>query len=83
MNKYIIYSDGSLKGTDVKRGGCSAVICDENQNIITELYYGCANTTSNRMEIIGVILGLDYIKEFSKITIFSDSQYVVNTINQG
>lgn len=83
MNKYVIYSDGSLKGTSVKRGGYSAIICDENENIIKELYGGFLNTTSNRMEIKGVIEGLTYIKESSEITIISDSQYVVNTINEG
>ena len=39
------------------------------------------NTTNNRMEIYGVLNGLDFIKESSNITIISDSQYVVNTIN--
>lgn len=83
MSKYIIYTDGSLKGTTTKRGGYSAIICDESENIIQEIYGGFINTTSNRMELKGVLEGLKCIKEPSEITVISDSQYVVNTINEG
>lgn len=83
MNRYIIYTDGSLKGTTTKRGGYSAIICDESENIIREIYGGFINTTSNRMEIKGVLEGLRYIEVPSEITVISDSQYVVNTINEG
>lgn len=86
MNKYIIYSDGSLKGNYLNKdkkplkGGWASIICDENNNIITELFGGFINTTSPRMELMGVLNGLKYIQEPSDITVVSDSQYVVNTI---
>lgn len=81
MNNYTIYSDGSCKGVEERHGGWASIICDETGNIIQELYGGFKDTTSPRMEIRGVLEGLKAIKESSNITVVSDSQYVVNTIN--
>lgn len=81
MNKYTIYSDGSCKGNG--SGGWASIICNESHEVITELYGGSLKTTNNRMEIKGVLEGLKYIKEPSEITVISDSQYVVNTIDEG
>lgn len=81
MNNYFIYSDGSCKGTEIKKGGWSAIICDENNHIIYELYGGLQNTTNQRMEIMEVLEGLKSIKEPSNITVVSDSQYVIDTVN--
>lgn len=81
MDNYIIYTDGSCKGIEHRKGGWSAIVCNEFNIIIKELYGGFKNTTNNRMEIYGVLEGLKFIKEPSNITIITDSQYVVNTIN--
>lgn len=81
MNNYIIYTDGSCKGVEERHGGWSAIICNESGEIFKELYGGFTDTTSPRMEIRGVLEGLKAIKDPSIITIVSDSQYVVNTIN--
>lgn len=81
MNSYTIYSDGSCKGVEERHGGWSAIICNESGEIIKELYGGFTDTTSPRMEIRGVLEGLKAIKESSIVTVVSDSQYVVNTIN--
>ncbi len=40
-------------------------------------------TTSNRMEIMAATRGLAHIPEGSGVTLYSDSQYVVNTMNLG
>jgi len=40
-----------------------------------------AHTTNNRMELRGVIEGLRALKEPCKVSIISDSSYVVNAIN--
>ena len=40
-------------------------------------------TTNNRMEILAVIAGLRSLDEPSRTTVYSDSQYVVNTIEKG
>ena len=40
-------------------------------------------TTNNRMEILAAIIGLEALKEPCMVTIFSDSQYLVNAIERG
>jgi len=40
------------------------------------------DTTNNRMEISAVISGLAALKSPSQVELFSDSQYVVNAINE-
>ena len=72
------YTDGSCLGNNT--GGYSSVIY-YNDKIVAQLYQGYLNTTNNRMELRGVIETLRYFKEPIKITIVSDSQYVVNSIN--
>lgn len=86
MHKYIAYTDGSFQQSlhnGKGAGGYASIICDENNNIIKEIYSGFTDTTNNRMEIYAVIATLQYFKEPVEITIVSDSMYVVNTINQG
>jgi ribonuclease HI len=49
-----------------------------------ELSKGFRYTTNNRMELLAVIEGLRAIKKNElPVTIFSDSQYVVNAISKG
>lgn len=79
--QYIAYTDGSCK-VDGK-GGYSAIILDEEGRIIKILYRGYDNTTNNRQEILGVLSVLEYFKEPIDLLIYSDSQYVVNTIKEG
>ena len=75
-----IYTDGSCKGNPGP-GGWAAVIFSNGQ-IIKELSGGDANTTNNKMEITAVIQGLKAIPCSSKIDIFSDSSYVINSMTK-
>ena len=47
-----------------------------------ELSQGFERTTNNRMELLGVIAALEALKSPCDITLYSDSQYVVNAFNQ-
>jgi len=76
---YTVYTDGSYQES-IKAGGYSAIIIHEG-NIIKKLYQGYKNTTNNRMELMGVLAVLQYFKEPEELEIYSDSQYVVNSIN--
>ena len=80
---YVAYTDGSLKGSPGNTSGGWASIILEKGKVIKKLYSGLKNTTSNRMEITAVLETLKYFKEPSNIVIYSDSQYVVNSINMG
>lgn len=76
-----IYTDGSYKpSTD--QGGYATIITD-NDNVIKILYEGYINTTNNRAELMGVLNALLYFKNPTEMEIYSDSAYIVNSINQG
>lgn len=80
MTKYVdIYTDGSCKGNPGP-GGWGAIIVDgANEN---EMSGGEPETTNNRMELTAVISALSSLSQPSNVRIFTDSQYIVNAINQ-
>src|SRR4029434_825502 len=79
---YTIYTDGSCLKNPGGPGGYAAVIFWEGE-MIKELSGGEAITTSNRMEITAAIMGLQAVPEPSLITLYSDSQYLIQTPTQG
>ena len=82
MKTYKAYTDGSYQSS-IGCGGYASIIYDETGKLVVRLYQGFKGTTNNRMEARAVLETLKYFKEPVKITIVSDSMYVVNTINQG
>ena len=82
--KVILYSDGSSRGNPGP-GGFGTVLhfTDSNGKLHTrELSQGYTCTTNNRMELLGVITGLEALKRPCTVEVLSDSQYVVNAFNQ-
>lgn len=77
---YTLYTDGGCIFNPGGPGGCAAVLLDKTKNV-REFYQGYQATTNNRMEIMAVILGLKRVPIGSSVLIYSDSQYVVNTMN--
>lgn len=77
---YTIYTDGAYSSSS-NTGGASAIITQDGK-IIKKLYLGYRNTTNNRMELMGVLMSLEYFKSPQELEIYSDSSYVVNSINQ-
>jgi ribonuclease HI len=77
----IIYTDGAAKGNPGP-GGYGVVLKYKEHR--KELSEGFRKTTNNRMELLGVIAGLESLKqEGQHVTIFSDSKYVVDAIEKG
>lgn len=76
-----VYTDGAYKPS-TNQGGYAAIILNDN-NIIQILHEGYIDTTNNRMELLGVINALKYFHTPSTINIYSDSEYIVNNINNG
>jgi|ERR1035437_3938589 ribonuclease HI len=76
-----IYSDGACSGNPGS-GGCACILLyKEHRKEFAESY---VHTTNNRMELRAVILGLSNLKaKDKKVIIYSDSTYVVNSINKG
>ena len=76
-----IYTDGAAQGNPGPGG--YGVVLKFNEHY-KELAEGFRLTTNNRMELLAVIKGLQAIKkEGMPVTIYSDSQYVVNAIEKG
>ena len=75
-----IYTDGSALGNPGPGGYGTVLLVDEHRK---ELSGGFRLTTNNRMEILGVIKGLEALAERCRVTVYSDSQYVVNAIEKG
>ena len=48
-----------------------------------ELSGGDPSTTNNRMELLGVITALRALKRPCTVQLYTDSQYIVNAINEG
>jgi len=80
MKKQItLYCDGSSLGNPGP-GGYGGILC--YKGVEKEYSGGEAHTTNNRMELRAVIEGLKLLKEPCCVTLYSDSSYVVNAINQ-
>ncbi|HMC84574.1 MAG TPA: ribonuclease HI [Chitinophagaceae bacterium] len=77
----IIYTDGSSRGNPGP-GGYGAIL--KWGDVEKELSQGYRKTTNNRMELLAVIAALEELKkEGLNITVYSDSQYIVKSVEQG
>ena len=79
MKNIEIYTDGACSGNPGV-GGYGIVLL--YKDIRKEISAGYKLTTNNRMEIIAVITALKTLKEPCNVTLYTDSKYVVNAINQ-
>jgi ribonuclease HI len=77
----IIYTDGACRGNPGRGGYGTILQWGDNSK---ELSAGYRRTTNNRMELMAVIAGLEALKkEGLRITVYSDSQYVVKAVQEG
>lgn len=75
-----IYTDGAAKGNPGP-GGYGIIM--QSGPHYKEMSGGFRMTTNNRMELLSVILALETLKfPGSKVTVFSDSRYVVDAIEK-
>jgi ribonuclease HI len=80
MKEVTIYSDGACSGNPGPGGYGIILSCN---GVEKELSGGFRHTTNNRMELMGPITGLETLKEPCKVTIVTDSRYVVDGIEKG
>lgn len=75
-----IYTDGASRGNPGP-GGYGVVLLSGSKR--KELAQGFRLTTNNRMELLSVIIALETLKfPNCKVTIFSDSKYVVDSVEK-
>ena len=76
----VIYTDGAARGNPGPGGYGAILLWGSNKK---ELSAGYRLTTNNRMELMAVICALKALtKENLNITIYTDSQYVLNSVEK-
>ena len=80
MKDVTLYTDGGCINNPGPGGYGVVMIYNSNRK---ELSGGFRRTTNNRMEIFAAIAGLEALKEPCRVTLFSDSQYLVYAIQKG
>lgn len=78
-----LYSDGAAEPTNPGPAGFGVILRYPKLNYQKEFSKGFILSTNNRMELMGVIYGLEQLKYPSDVIAFTDSKYVVNAINLG
>lgn len=80
QNQVTIYTDGASRGNPGP-GGYGVVLIWGTH--VKELSAGYRLTTNNRMELMAVIIALKALKKpHLSITIYTDSQYIVKTVQE-
>ena len=81
VENILLYTDGASRGNPGP-GGYGVLLIWGNHR--KELSQGYKFTTNNRMELLAVIEGIKAIKKKElPVTVFSDSQYIVNAVEKG
>src|SRR6478609_6736993 len=79
-HQLIIYTDGSSRGNPGPGGYGAILMWGEKRKELSE---GYRLTTNNRMELLAVIKALEALsKKNIPLTIHTDSQYVVNSVEK-
>jgi ribonuclease HI len=79
-HQLIIYTDGSSRGNPGP-GGFGVILMWGDKK--KEISAGYRRTTNNRMELLGVITALESLtRKNIPLTIYTDSQYIVNAVQE-
>jgi len=76
----VLYTDGACSNNPGIGGYCSILQYNGKEKVVSG---GEEETTNNRMELMGVLKGLQAIKKGSKVEVYSDSAYVINAFELG
>lgn len=79
MKQLVIYTDGACRGNPGP-GGWGALL--EYNGHRRELRGGERATTNNRMELLAAIQALESLKESCGVTLYTDSTYVMQGLNE-
>jgi ribonuclease HI len=86
LKKVRLYSDRAARGNPDGPGGYGAILqyTDKTGSLHEkEISEGFVKTTNNRMELMGVISGLEALNTSCAVTLTTDSRYVVDSITKG
>lgn len=80
MKEVKIYTDGACRGNPGKGGWGAVLVYGKHEK---ELSGGERETTNNRMELTAAIEALSVLREPCRVTLTSDSQYLINGMTKG
>ena len=83
MKHVTIYTDGACLGNPGPGGYGTVLLYNTATPTRREFSSGYRRTTNNRMEIMAVLVGLRSLKEPCRVTLHSDSRYVVDAMSKG
>ena len=75
-----IHTDGACIGNPGPGGYGIILDCGGRRR---ELSAGYARTTNNRMELLAAIIGLETLSRPCRVTLYSDSRYLVDAVTKG
>ena len=84
--KVTIYTDGAARGNPEGPGGYGTVLqYIDGKGTLHEREYsaGYKKTTNNRMELMAAIAALGMLQRPCEVALFTDSQYITNSFNEG
>ena len=76
----VMYTDGACSGNPGPGGYAAILMYNGNEK---EVVGAEKETTNNKMEMMAVIKGLETLKYPCTVTVYSDSTYVVDSIEKG
>ena len=79
-----LYSDGSARGNPNGPGGYGCILqYIDSKGTLHERQFcaGYRKTTNNRMELMGVIIGLEALTKPCRVEVITDSKYVTEAFN--
>jgi len=80
LDSRVVYTDGACSGNPGPGGWAAILIWRDHRH---EVYGGEPETTNNRMELMGLIKGLETLTRPSKVVVVTDSAYVEKAFTQG
>ena len=79
MKEVEIYTDGACSGNPGPGGYGIVLIYKKHRK---EMSAGFRRTTNNRMELLSAIVALETLTESCRVTLYSDSRYLVDAVTQ-
>ena len=80
MKEVELYTDGACRGNPGPGGWGAILVYGKHEK---EMSGGEEATTNNRMELMAAIRGLEALREACRVTLYSDSRYLVDAVSQG